>query len=251
MNFTLRPSKTFLFDLVEHKLSRRGGAIGLDAAAENLKNRKWFKTHSYYGLDIDLNSLRRGIERASNNTSIYGILADLASIDSIQEGSVDVIVSTNTLYHLSEDQRLRAVSHLSRIVSPDGLLLMDLPIQLVSPSIDEVLRNNFLTIERLYFRNFISRFYEGIFERDGDLGSHPIAGTKPFRLLAWLVSRLEYLTSQRPQWNKQVLFICTDKKNQVKLPFDLSTYPMIDGRIYNLLPRIGGDQTSFSISARG
>jgi len=53
MNFMVRPSKSFLFDVLEKELKTITCGIGLDAASAHFKNRRMFKTDQYYGLDID------------------------------------------------------------------------------------------------------------------------------------------------------------------------------------------------------
>src|SRR3989338_6326754 len=94
MNFMVRPSKSFLFDMLERQLRNTAGDIGVDAGAADLKNRKMFKTQKYFGLDIDLDGLRKGVQKHSDGAT-FGILADLTKLDALPDNSVDVVVTTN------------------------------------------------------------------------------------------------------------------------------------------------------------
>ena len=67
INANPRPSKSFLYDLLESKLRTIRGQVGLDAASAHFKNRTFFKTRQYYGLDIDLAGLRKGIQKYNDH----------------------------------------------------------------------------------------------------------------------------------------------------------------------------------------
>jgi hypothetical protein len=234
MNFCLRPSKTIQFDLLEKQLKKIEGEVGLDAAAQNMKNRRMFKTKKYFGIDISLPFLQKGIE-THNDQATFGILADLARLEKLPEGSADVIVSTNTLYILKDEERTAAVEHLCRLTAPSGMLICDSPAGKNLKEMLPVLSKNFRSIKIIYFDNIFSRAYEKIFEKEGYLGTHPVAGTKPFLLLSWLISRLEYLTSFIKPLNIYALIICTKKFSNIKNPFEVSHLPIASSKIYNLL----------------
>jgi SAM-dependent methyltransferase len=235
MNFMVRPSKSFLFDLLQSKLKSLKGEIGLDAASAHFKNYHMFKTRKYYGLDIDLVVLENGLSKhGSSNT--FGIWADLSKLDKLPANSIDVIVSTHTLDHLSVDKHLVALKHLARLTAPQGTLICQFAIHKVLADSIKILKDNFKQIKIIYYKNFLSQFYEWIFERDGYLGDHPIAGTKPFRLLAWLISRLEFLTCHLPKINKQVFIVCQSKKKlNYKNSFNISHLPIIRKMIIDLI----------------
>jgi len=235
MIYCVRPSKTFLFNVLERKLSKIKGGIGLDAASAGFKNRKMFKTDFYYGLDIDLDCLKSSVKKdKSQNT--YAIYADMTKLDKLPSDSVDVIISTNSLFRLAFDGRIKAIKHLCRLLAPKGLMLIDLSLDADFKSSLEIFKNNFKKAKVVYYKNIFSRVYEGFFEKDGFLGSHPLVGTKPFLALAWLISQLEYLTCKLPFLNKHVFIVCTNKKNCFqKNKFDLSSLLIIEKRIYNLM----------------
>ncbi len=237
MNLPVRPSKAFLFDQLEKTLFDIRGEIGLDAASAGFKNRRMFKTKNYYGLDIELEAIKSGLKK-QNLTNTFGILADLSRLDALPSGSVDVVVSTNTLYCLEEKDRTAAFKHLCRLTSPDGFFLYELPIceQYDFKNLLDIAKENFRDIKITYYRNFISRAYENIFEKNGWLGTHPIAGKRVFRLFAWVISRSEYLTRKFSSSKKHAFIICGGKKDvQIKNKFDISRLPIIEANIYNIL----------------
>jgi len=228
----VRPSKSFLFDVLEKKLSRLPGEIGLDAASAHFKNRKMFKTDSYYGLDIDLEALKKGISR-NIFPNTFALYADLTKLDLLPENSADVIVSTNTLYMLTCQDRLKAINNLGRLTY--NSFLLELPIDECLSKAIELLYKYFDQVKVIYYKNIFCRFYEKIFEKNGFLGSHPIAGLKPFRLLAWLISRLEFLTCFTSFGNESAFIACSHKRDvKRKEKFDLSKLSLIDNRIYKL-----------------
>jgi hypothetical protein len=220
---------------LEKKLSGLNLAVGLDAGSAGFKNRKMFKTGKYFGLDINLPALKKGLEKY-NSADTFGILGDLVKLDFLPANSVDVVVSTNTLYSLPLEKRIMAIRQLCRLTVPLGYLFCQLS---VDEELDEALKvfeKNFKNIKKVYFKNPLSLAYESIFEKNGFLGSHPLAGTRPFLLFAWLISRLEYLTGDFRSLNKQVFIICTGKNNSGgKNDFDLSKIPKIEDRLYNAL----------------
>jgi SAM-dependent methyltransferase len=235
MNFCVRPSKSFLFDILEKKLSTITSGIGLDAAAAGLKNRKMFKTDKYFGLDIDLLTLKKGLGRnVFDNT--FCIWADLRKLDLLSGDSIDVVVSTNTLYCLPIDKRIIAINNLCRLVSPEGYFFCELVLDKDFKKMVDIMKAKFNDVKIIYYRNIFSRFYEWIFEKDGYLGSHPVAGLRMFRLFAWLLSRLEYLTCFLKSLNKHTFIVCANKKDcYEKKEFDLSSVPLIEKRIYNIM----------------
>jgi hypothetical protein len=237
VNLPLRPSKGFLFDQLEKRLFDIRGEIGLDAASASFKNRRMFKTKYYYGLDVDRNALTKGILKQGDDKT-FGVLADLARLDGLPGDSVDAVVSTNTLYCLKKEDRIAAIKHLCRLTAPEGYFFCEIPVNenYDYENVLAVLRNNFESIKIIYYRNFISRFYESIFESNGWLGDHPVAGLKGFRLFAWLIGRLEYITSALRSPKKHAFIICKNKKgSNQKKRFDLSGFPMPEKSIYNIL----------------
>lgn len=264
----IRPSKTFLFEILERKLRTITWGVGIDAASANMKNRHLFKTAEYIGIDIDPELVKQGMQNCGPN--VTGIVADLSALDHLPSHSAAAVVSTNTLYHIPLAGRILAMEHLCRITSPGGLFLGELPLNNDFETLKAIAHKHFLEVQTLYFRNPLSSAYERLWERNGYLGSHPIAGLLPFRVLSYLISRLEYLTCLMPYGNKHALLVCTNKKNSPKLqPFTVSAlHKTADGiidlrttstpaatpakkRVLLLVTKgeVGGAQTSVSLLA--
>lgn len=233
MYFNIRPSKCFQYEFLDRKLSTATSGAGLDAASANFKNRPMFRTERYYGLDLDKNLLVAGLAKYPDQKT-FGIHCDLSRLEHLPNGSASAVASTNTLYCLSSEDLVLAISHLCRITAPDGLLICELPRANLADNLHNF-KTSFRKVEITYFKNVFSRAYEKIFERNGYLGSHPIAGSKPFRLLAWLISRIEFLTCKIPWLNKHILIVCTDKIDRTVNPFDLSNIPQSADRLYDLM----------------
>jgi len=171
------------------------------------------------------------LDKTSNTFALY---ADLTKLSSLPENSFDAVVSTNTLDHLTTEDKFEAVENLSRITY--GKLLLELKFDQSFIPIIGLLKKYFNIVNTLYYKNFFSRAYEKIFEKDGFLGNHPIAGLKFFRLLSWLISRLEYLTCRQSSGNHAVFIVCQEKKDVLaKKSLDLSGLSLIQDKIYQLL----------------
>lgn len=231
----IRPSKTFLFSYLKKELAKINFGIGLDAASAGFKNRWMFKTEKYFGLDKDFDSLKDGIKKYDND-STYGIFADLTRLDNLPGNSVDVVVSTNTLNHLNKEEMLCAIKHLCRLAAPGGYFFCELEKGGDFAAALGILESNFKKIKIIYYKNILSNLYENFFEKDGYLGEHRIAGSRPFLAISWLISRFEYLTCYFAGLNKYVFIICCGKRGDKKNNFDLSKVKIIDKKIYSLLP---------------
>ena len=235
MNFMVRPSKCFLFDYLEKTLKPYNQGMALDAGCANFKNRKFFKTDKYIGLDIDLEAIRAGIKKFLDNSS-FGLLGDLSNLAVIPDNSFEAVVSTNTLYVLPWVLRFNAIKNLCRITSTNGIIFLDLEFDSQSAQVIDLFKSNFQEVKVIYYKNIFSNFYEKIFERQGFLGDHPLAGKKSFRILAWLISRLEFLTCRFSLLNKHLILIGTKKIGEAwNNQFEISALPLMEPRIYYLM----------------
>ncbi|MDP3741146.1 MAG: methyltransferase domain-containing protein [bacterium] len=235
MNLMVRPSKSFLYDLLQAELFKLQGEVGLDAASANFKNRRMFKTNRYYGLDIRLDLLQIGLQKYQDENT-FGIHADLVSLHKIPENSVDALVSTNTLHQIPFEKRKAAIEELCRICSPTGTFICELTLDASFDGTMSIINEKFSNITVQYYSNPISRFYEGMFEKEGYLGTHPIAGTRPFRALAWLISRLEFLTCKIRGINRHAFVIAGKKRGSPSAQkFNLSSLPIIEERIFEMM----------------
>ncbi len=230
-----RPSKNFFFPLLQKNLAEINGRIGIDAASAGMKNRHMFRTKIYLGIDINEDLLKTGLAKCDSEETL-GLLADIAKLDSLPANFAAAVVSTNTLYCLPKEKVPETVKSLARLVEPNGLLLYQLTVGANQDFENTVsaLKKQFKKVKILYYKNPLSNFYEKFFERDGNLGSHPLAGSKPFLILSYLLSRLEYLTCKTPSLNKEVCVICKNKTGAVTESLVFSKLQKIGDRLYKL-----------------
>lgn len=230
----VRPSKTFLFDVLEKKLKTARGSVGIDAGSGDFKNHKMFKTDYYYGLDIDFVALQKGLEKFSGEKTL-GFLADLTVLDKLPNDIADVVVCTNTLYAIPYELRLKAVTNLCGLVKNNGSIMLEFLIDESLDSVLNIIKKKFSKCQVLFYRNPISRFYEGIFEKNGYLGSHPVASKKPFRILSWCLSRIEFLTCKFKKINQHSFILAYGKREKGSdNTVDFPNLEKIGERLYNL-----------------
>jgi hypothetical protein len=232
-----RPSKNFFFSLLKSELAKTKKGVAVDAGSAGMKNRAMFLTDIYIGIDINIELLKKGLQK-ENSENTLGLVADITKLDLLPSNFANVVASSNTLYCLPSEKIPETIKSLLRIITVGGSLLYqilngkDLKFE---KTVSE-LTKQFETVKVIYYKNFISNFYEKIFERNGNLGNHPVAGTRPFLFLSFLISRLEYLTCKIPFLNKEIFVICSNKINN-GLPtqsFDISKLPKIIDRLYKL-----------------
>jgi len=232
MNITGRPSKNALYDVLEKQLRQCRGAVGVDAASADFKNRKFFCTDAYYGIDINLSALQAGIKNADAQT--FGIHADLANLDALSDNSVDVLVSTYTLYHMPVTDRLQALQQVCRIVAPNGTLFVELLLDTDFDVAVSLFQKQFESVEIMYFKNRLSQWYISLFtKKDGSMS--PLLFTLACRIIAWMVGKLEVFTRTRRSGNMHGLIVCSLKKGSVnRKTFDLSEVKQLGERLYSL-----------------
>ncbi|MFA6551941.1 MAG: methyltransferase domain-containing protein [Candidatus Paceibacterota bacterium] len=233
-----RPSKNFFFPLLKKELAKTGDGIGVDVGSAGMKNRGMFLTDIYIGIDINQELLQKGLEK-ENSANTFGLVADITKLNSLPSNFADVVASSNTLYCLPEEKIPEAIKSLSRITRNGGSLLYQIlkgKDTQFEKTIQE-LAKQFQTVKVIYYKNFINNLYEKFFERDGNLGSHPLAGSKPFLFLSYLLSRLEYLTCKMPLLNKEVFIICRNKveNNKTAEHFDITKFNEVSNRLYRLI----------------
>lgn len=234
MRFYARPSKTFFFNLLARTLSKYEEGAALDAASANFKNRRLFFTERYVGLDVDENALKEGLKKFPDRRNI-GIVGDMNALGALPAGSFSVVVSTNTLDHLPAREIDSVIASLSRLVSSGGALFLQLSLSNLGENTVAALKETWRSVRVRYYKNLLSDSYEKLFERDGDLGYHPLASSRPFLLLSFLLSRLEYVTGFFPRLNKQAFVVCTGKKEAgADGVFDVGVLQKIGDRLYKL-----------------
>ncbi len=231
MRLAVRPSKTFLWSLLDRDLSQLTDGIGLDAASAAFKSYPYFKTKQYFGLDISFDALKSGTALCPNAVGLNGSLTEF----DLPSNSVDLVVSTNTLCHLDFEQRAIAIEKLSQLVNKKGCFLVEIDNDAFFQKAIHILEKYFSDIKITYYQNFISYKYESIWEKEGFLGDHPIAGSKPFLSLSFLLSKFESLTCKKSGTNKHAYIKCTGKiQDERDNTFDILDKKQIGDRIYEV-----------------
>lgn len=118
-----RPSRNLMWNLLQRDLSKISPCLALDAACHSFTNRRLFGEHRYFGLDISIQRLQKGIQQFGESQD-FGILGDLTlKIPDCQ--IFGVVVSTKTLSHILPELRPIAVQNLVNLTQPGGVLLLD------------------------------------------------------------------------------------------------------------------------------
>lgn len=130
----------------------------IDAACHGFTNRRFFTKHQYFGLDISIQRLSRGLGEKGHDMDI-GILGDL-TMDIPDVQNFGVVVSTKTLSHVSKELRLRAVKNLVHLTCSEGVLLLDVEFLSDLDRFLDYLYPHFRKIEILYYRTMQSKAFE-------------------------------------------------------------------------------------------
>ena len=247
MRLSLRPSKTAMWRWLAADLREGCGRVGVDAASSAFKSYPLFRTCRYFGVDKSLAALLQG--RRVHPEGI-GLLSDLCRLD-LPPASVDVCVSTYTLYRLPDGQRLVALRRLADIVHPDGLLIVELGNDGVFADELELLAHEFETAETFYFGNPLAQVYESWLERTGrvmprsqQMGPNgrdrprPARRRRGWRLLvlgSWLISLTEVRSPARsPRWNAYAYVRCTRRRGHRPDPLNLDDRRLIAEGVYDV-----------------
>jgi len=206
-----RPSKIAMLRRLAKDLSRERGKIGVDAASAHMKYRRFFKTQRYIGIDIDRERLITGLQRHPEDT---GILANLAEYRG-PGNSVDLLVSSNTLHFMSDEDCMAAVMNFVFMVKPDGRLIITKHVDEVSPKVLELLQRSFEDVDIFFYKNSLSMFYESLFyDKGGKFTGTLLARIFTFRPLIVLLSWLEMLTNGCESCNHRMYISCTRKRTK-------------------------------------
>jgi ubiquinone/menaquinone biosynthesis C-methylase UbiE len=80
---------------------------------------------SYRGVDISADAIRMAESRFKVSPKISFTLGDACSLDGIEDGTIDVVVSFETIEHLADPRRFLA--GLRRVLVPGGTLIVSTP----------------------------------------------------------------------------------------------------------------------------
>jgi trans-aconitate methyltransferase len=121
--FSKRPQKQFLWILIrrDSKLSK-GLDVGLDAGCADMRNRKFFQTKSYIGIDVDGGMLSKGKLKNPDARTLKCNIIDIPdeiSADFIH--CVQVFVNSDFV----NEEAVRSTRKLVSLVRSGGTLLMN------------------------------------------------------------------------------------------------------------------------------
>ncbi len=155
---TFRTSKAYLWGLVrqllhEKQVESQSPLNILDAACHSLITRSMFPAGCfYYGLDISKRRLESALKRKQSDDILF--IADLTK-DLKLRFCFDVVVTLNTMSHLSEPFQSIAVNNLLMTLRPAGSLFLNSSVS-DSFHIARLLDSLFSSVTPIYFDSFIS-----------------------------------------------------------------------------------------------
>ena len=206
-----RTSKAYLWGLINHLLashidsSENSRNSVLDAACHALITRSMFPDgYNYYGLDVSSKRLQSAFKIKSDQDVL--LRADLTRKFTISH-CFDVVVSCNTLSHLSFSQQRTALDNLLSLVVPRGKLFINMAIDEHMMTHCSVLLSAFESVEAIYFDSFRS----SIAEFSSKVNKSNVAD---------LLVDYEFCLPNQACLHRQVLFICNSfvGKNRNSLP---------------------------------
>jgi hypothetical protein len=185
-----RPSKTRLYRLLKRDLNKRTECVVADISTSNFTNVHLFKNPVYFGVDIDEEALRKGINNLSsqncktdfiNSPVSKGTIDKYTSRDSnykiavkgnildqniFPSCSIDVIVSTNTLIpgHINTSNYYSVIKSFCDYIAEDGYMYLNLPKDALNHKIHNLLSSRFEKTSVTSYGNEISDRYEKYLE---------------------------------------------------------------------------------------
>lgn len=124
---TRRPSKTFMYGMVNRELARHRSGLGIDAAAGHLGNYPYFRTDDYLAFDLDEVGLADGQQRYPEaSVEVLG-LEDVSELLSTGvRGSVVVCTETLRINRAFEPEVLEvALENLALLTDDGGTLILN------------------------------------------------------------------------------------------------------------------------------
>jgi SAM-dependent methyltransferase len=183
------PPKTYLISRFAFDLERlEGDDVAADISSNSFQHAELFESGVYYGVDIDKNALQQGIERAPEETKTEYLTGPVGR-DTVNrhrndghrfevavegditerlfpEQSLDLVGSTHTLHHIPPEQHRQVVEHFCSYLRPGGTLLLQISDgAALTTEMEQLLRENFETVDITSYRNFISHRYIQFVER--------------------------------------------------------------------------------------
>lgn len=86
------------------------------------------RAKSVTGLDISEDTVKRANEiYAKDRDNLSYVCGSIAQMDMIEQDSVDVVISFETIEHVDEDIQKTFLAEIKRVLRPDGILIMSTP----------------------------------------------------------------------------------------------------------------------------
>lgn len=156
---TLNPIKQqFFYYLFRDARTLPQGAWLADVASYNGMNADIFNAQVYIAVDKDEQILKKIAGQK------YKVLADILKLPFLP-GSLDAVVSTHTLSHLSPEDRYLAIKELGRMVRPGGYFIFNTNLitaagEKISPEKIRLILKNDFEIQRLaFYGGPLTKFY--------------------------------------------------------------------------------------------
>lgn len=207
-----RSSKAYLWSVIADRLESLQALNAyplniLDAACHSLITRDIFPhSSSYFGLDISVERLSTALPLKRINDILF--LGDLL-LSLPFKYSFDVVVSCNTMSHLSPPDRMVAIRNLIETLKPNSTFIVNLPVDEFLYLIFPLLNQYFLSADILYFDSFLSHQAES-------------SGQINHTNVTQCVNDYEISLPNDALFHRQVLIQCDGCKNSGKsLPLDI------------------------------
>lgn len=183
------------------------------------------------GMDIDAETVRLANEKYGSTKLTYKV--GNAEKLPFENESFDVIVSFETIEHISEIAQENFLSEIRRVLRPDGLLIMSTPNKAIYT--DAVNGKNPYHIKEFYTEEFIS-FMQKRFRNIEVFCQYPDTG--------YFISKEEntrnilYKAIKREN-SRYIITVCSDKSvvtndTEIKAQFDSSMYYFLNKRSHDL-----------------
>ncbi len=115
------------------------------------------------GVDISADAVKNAGNRYSEKANLSFVTGDISSMQSIEDNSIDVVVSFETIEHVDETVQLHFLQEIKRVLKHDGILVMSTPNRYVYSELFHY-RNEFhkkeFSIEE--FEQFLHLFFGNI-----------------------------------------------------------------------------------------
>ena len=210
---TARPSKQhFFYYLFKDVKKIPQGSIVADIASYNGMNADIFKEHRYVAVDFDLQVLKQ-ISKNCEGKIQANILRLPFTTDSL-----DAVVSSHTLSHLSFIDRLKAINEMAGVVKPSGFFIFNVPLfddnkKRIDPDVfKKIIEKDFIILRMVTYRGIVNRLFEATLMHW--FKSKTVHGRLSARIYSFLVLLsfiLEYATCGYKLFSGKVYFFLRKK----------------------------------------